>query len=113
IPTFNPIADVCVGTVAPVLPTTSINGITGTWSGAISTTTAGIFNFTFTPNPPVCNNTVQISVTIDPIPVVDAGNYTSVCLDAAAIPLAGSPAGGTFSGTGVTGNSFSPAQGTQ
>lgn len=112
-PTFNPIADVCVGTVAPVLPTTSTNGITGTWSGAVSTATAGTFNFTFTPTPPTCNNTAQISVTIDPIPVVDAGNYTSVCRDAAAIPLAGSPAGGTFSGTGVTGNSFSPAQGTQ
>jgi len=112
-PTFNPIPSVCVGATAPILPTTSTNGISGTWSGAVSTVTAGTFNFTFTPNPPTCNNTVQISVTINPTPIVDAGNYTSVCRDAAAITLVGSPAGGTFSGTGVAGNSFSPAVGTQ
>jgi hypothetical protein len=45
-------------------------------------------------------------------PVVGAGSYGPVCANAVAITLAGSPAGGVWSGTGVTGTgpySFSPA----
>jgi len=45
--------------------------------------------------------------------VVSAGSYAAVCIDAADVALTGTPAGGTFSGTGVTGDSFDPNSGTQ
>lgn len=53
-PTFNPISPFCVGSIAPVLPLTSLNGIEGTWSRAtVSNTTSG--TYTFTPNSAVGN----------------------------------------------------------
>ncbi|SCY86538.1 choice-of-anchor L domain-containing protein, partial [Flavobacterium caeni] len=49
-PQFAPIPVLCVGTVAPGLPTTSLNGVVGVWSPAvISTAVPGTFNFDFTP----------------------------------------------------------------
>jgi len=51
VPTFNPIADLCLNVTAPTLPTTSTNGITGTWSPAtISTAAVGTICYTFTPD---------------------------------------------------------------
>ena len=46
-PTFSQIASFCEGTTAPVLPTTSTNGITGTWSPNTVNNTAGIYNIYF------------------------------------------------------------------
>jgi len=62
---------------------------------------------------PVCTSTGSVTVTINPDPIVSAGNYAPACVDAPNVTLAGSPAGGTFSGTGVTGNTFDPTSGTQ
>ncbi|MBL0310535.1 MAG: M4 family metallopeptidase [Bacteroidetes bacterium] len=51
----------------------------------------------------------HIAVIVNPIPVVDAGSYPTVLSTAPAFPLTGTPAGGTFSGTGVVGgNAFDP-----
>ena len=47
-------------------------------------------------------NSVQSQCTI-------SGINASYCADEAAVTMVGSPAGGTFSGTGVTGDSFDPA----
>ena len=49
VPTFDPIS-ICQGSEAPVLPTTSLEGITGQWNGTIDTSTAGEFTFTFEPD---------------------------------------------------------------
>ncbi len=62
---------------------------------------------------PVCTSTESVTVTVNSNPVVSAGTYPAACIDAADITLVGTPAGGTFSGTGVTGNSFDPTSGTQ
>jgi len=62
---------------------------------------------------PVCTTTGSVTVTVNPNPTVSAGTYSAACIDAANVPLVGSPVGGTFSGTGVTGNSFDPSSGTQ
>jgi hypothetical protein len=62
---------------------------------------------------------VTVDVTVNPLPVVDAGTYPVQCgLDASTdVPLVGTPAGGTFSGTGVSGapgsQVFDPSVGTQ
>jgi len=62
IPTFNPIASTCSGTILTALPTTSNNGIAGTWSPALNnneTTT-----YTFTPNDGQCAATTTQTITI-------------------------------------------------
>jgi len=46
---FAPIDPLCVGAIAPELPTTSPNGFTGTWSpDTIDTSTSGTTTYTFT-----------------------------------------------------------------
>lgn len=52
----------------------------------------------------------EITVTVNPLPTVTLANFDDVCIDAAEVTLAGgSPAGGTYSGTGVTAGKFNPA----
>jgi gliding motility-associated-like protein len=61
-PTFAAIAPFCVGATAPLLATTSINGITGTWSPTtINNSSAG--TYIFTPTPGQCAASVTINVT--------------------------------------------------
>jgi hypothetical protein len=57
-----------------------------------------------------CTGTDTIVVTVNPLPTV-AGSATSntVCASDAPVTLTGSPAGGTWSGTGVTGTTFTPS----
>jgi hypothetical protein len=51
-----------------------------------------------------------ITVTINPLPAVSfTGLPSKVCSDMGPITLTGFPAGGTFSGQGMTGNIFNPA----
>jgi gliding motility-associated-like protein len=64
LPTFNPISPVCVGAIAPTLPSVSTNGIAGTWSPAVSTSTAGTFTYIFTPNDLSCTQTTQLEITV-------------------------------------------------
>jgi gliding motility-associated-like protein len=64
-PTFTAIGPLCQNSIAPALPLTSTNGVTGTWSPAtISTLTAGTFSYTFTPTAGQCASSTNISVTI-------------------------------------------------
>src|SRR5690606_908922 len=84
-------------------------GVTGT---TFDPATAGIGTHTITYNytdASGCSNSGTTTITVTALPVVNAGTYTPVCIDAGAVTLAGSPAGGTYSGPGVTGNSFDPA----
>jgi hypothetical protein len=66
-PTFSSFAQICTGETAPLLPLTSNNGYTGTWTPTIiSTTSAGIFDYTFTPTAGLCASVTTINVTITP-----------------------------------------------
>lgn len=101
IPTFTAIAPICEGSVAPVLPTTSVNGITGTWSPNIinnQTTTT----YTFTPAAGQCATEVSMQIVVIPVvpPVFTA--IDPFCQGTAA-PLLPS-----VSTNGITG-SWSPA----
>lgn len=63
VPTFPAIPPFCAGTNAPVLPTTSTNGITGTWSPAtVSNTATG--TYTFTPAGGQCANPITRTITV-------------------------------------------------
>jgi gliding motility-associated-like protein len=88
IPSFNPIAPICSGTTAPILPTTSNNGITGTWAPAtVSNTTTT--TYTFTPAAGQCATAVPLTITVNPVltPTVNCGVTTpsSVTFDWAAV----------------------------
>ncbi len=64
VPSFTQVAPVCSSAAIPALPTTSINGVTGTWSPAINnmaTTT-----YTFTPNAGQCASAVPMTITVNP-----------------------------------------------
>ena len=69
IPTFPPVSPLCFGDPSPILPTTSLEGITGTWSpSTVSNTATG--TYVFTPdNPSQCGTTTTITVTVDPLPL--------------------------------------------
>lgn len=90
----------------------------GTWSGSIyvaangtfTPSVAGTYVLTYSVGNGSCLTSDQMVVTVDPPPTVTAGNPASYCVDDAAAQLNGTPAGGTWSGTGVTpGGSFDPA----
>ena len=80
VPTFNPIPPFCAGTTAPILPTTSNNGITGTWSPAVvDNQNSG--NYTFTPAPNTCGFPITISITViqRTTPTFSFGTSLSIC----------------------------------
>ncbi|GDX52664.1 hypothetical protein LBMAG27_17110 [Bacteroidota bacterium] len=57
-----------------------------------------------------CSSTAQVVVTVNPIPNVSfSGLNAANCITSAANNLTGNPAGGVFSGTGITGNNFDPS----
>lgn len=59
-----------------------------------------------------CEGSDTITVTINTPPTVTGtASPSTVCLDDANVTLTGAPAGGTWSGPGVTGNSFDPSVG--
>jgi gliding motility-associated-like protein len=66
LPTFPTIAgSYCQNTTAPVLSTTSQEGITGTWNPAsINTSALGTATYTFTPSAGSCATPVSLNVTI-------------------------------------------------
>lgn len=89
---------------------------TGTLSGASGTlhsfnaslSDAGTYTLTLTRNG--CPITYTYTLNVNPLPVVTLDPIGPFCVDGPAVTLTqGSPAGGTYSGTGVSGGSFDPA----
>ena len=66
-PAFTAIGPLCEGAAAPPLPTTSNNGITGTWSpSTVNTAATGTTTYTFTPDAGQCSAPATMDVTISP-----------------------------------------------
>ena len=63
-PTFTQVGPYCAGATIPALPTTSNNGISGTWSPVIDNTTTT--TYTFTPSTGQCGTTTTMTIVIDP-----------------------------------------------
>ncbi len=64
-PTFEAIGPLCQNSIPSLLPLTSINNITGTWSPAtINTTTVGTTTYTFTPTASSCAISTTIDITV-------------------------------------------------
>lgn len=88
-------------------------GATFMWNDSSTTQTltasaSGVYYVNVTDST-TCSSADSITVTINILPVVSiSALQTSVCINNPPIPLTGSPAGGTFSGNGVTPNTFTP-----
>jgi hypothetical protein len=63
-PTFAQVGPYCVGTNTATLPSTSTNGVDGSWNAAISTAAAGTITYTFTPTTG-CNTTATMDVVVN------------------------------------------------
>jgi len=95
--TFAPVTNAGLPTSA-ILITVPASTLAGTYTGYLSVTNAS----------GVSCAPVPFSVTVNPLPTVSAGSYGPLCTNSTVITLTGSPAGGVFSGTSVSGNSFTP-----
>lgn len=61
-----------------------------------------------------CSNSEVQTFTVNTAPAVTLSSFAAVCDNGGVVTLSGgSPAGGTYSGTGVTAGDFDPASGTQ
>ncbi len=64
-PVFNPIGPLCVNSEPPALPSTSLNGITGSWiPPVIITSSPGTYIYTFTPDTGQCAVPVTMAVQV-------------------------------------------------
>ena len=64
-PTFNSVEPICAGSTLPTLPTTSLNGVKGTWSPYFNnkeTTT-----YTFTPDSNYCASSTEMTIQVNPV----------------------------------------------
>jgi len=80
VPTFSPIAPFCAGTTAPTLPTTSNNGMSGSWNPAI-VNNQNTGSYTFTPSANQCGVPVTITINVIPrtTPTFSFGTSLTIC----------------------------------
>ncbi|MFQ3576298.1 MAG: hypothetical protein SNJ77_07680, partial [Cytophagales bacterium] len=113
---IDPISSLCVNSLSVTLTASPLGG---TFSGAgvsgnqFTPSAAGVGNhiitYTFTDGNG-CTNSSSTSVTVNPLPIIVFNNPgASFCLNSPIVNLVASPIGGTFSGNGVSGNSFNPS----
>jgi uncharacterized repeat protein (TIGR03803 family) len=110
--TVSPSSTVCTGSSVTL---TGTGASTYTWTGGVSngvsfvpasTTTYTVTGTDITG----CSNTTTATITVNPPPTVTLSALPAfVNINAANLTLSGTPAGGTYSGPGVSGNSFNPS----
>ncbi len=88
------------------LPTSGTGNI-----ASFTAATAGTSTIIVTPTLNGCAGTpATFTLTINPLPNVTLAAFNNVCVSDPSFALTGGlPVGGTYSGTGVTGNNFSPS----
>jgi hypothetical protein len=100
-PTFTAVAPIFCGASLAALPTTSNNGITGTWSPALNNTATT--TYTFTPTAGQCATTATLTITVNPPNITPT--FTAVAPICSGASLSALP---TTSTNGITGT-WSPA----
>jgi hypothetical protein len=98
---------------------TQFNGLPagGTWTGAginnsgiFSPSTPGTYTLTYAYGVAGCSSSAQTTIVVNANPTIDMPIYGSVCINSPSFTLTGAtPVGGTWSGNGVSGNSFNAA----
>ena len=98
-PAFFNIQPFCGGTTPPTLPTTSNNGITGTWSPSVVNNMAS-GTYTFTPTTGTCGLTVTKVITVKPniVPTFTFGTSLTIC-SGGSVPLLPNTSTNGISGT--------------
>jgi hypothetical protein len=89
----------------------------GTWSGTNVTTggtftpnTVGVFPLVYSLGAGTCLTRDTVVVTVNALPIVNAGSDFTRCIDAPTVALSGTPTGGVWTGNGlVAPTDFSPA----
>ena len=101
-PTFTQVDPICNGDVLAALPTTSNNGVTGTWSPAIDNTATTIYTFTPDASAELVRVNQTMTITVNPLITPTFTQVDPICNGdvLAALP--------TTSNNGVTGT-WSPA----
>ncbi|HQL69672.1 MAG TPA: hypothetical protein PLA77_02500, partial [Bacteroidales bacterium] len=105
--------NVCVNNV-PVTLDAGAGMTTYLWSTGVNTQTiqvsvSGNYSVTVT-NANGCSASDSKLVTVNPLPNVSINALApQYCANAGLVPLSGTPAGGSFSGPGVSGGNFNPA----
>ena len=108
-PIFTQVASICSGSALSALPTTSDNGITGSWSPILDNTTTTTYNFT--PTAGQCAVPTSMTIFVNPTPVVTATPITQALCSgtSTSIVLTSLPVGSSFDWTvlesGATGAS--------
>jgi gliding motility-associated-like protein len=93
-PTFATVGPYCAG-ASFSLPTSSIEGFTGSWSPTINATTTT--SYLFTPTSGQCATTANLSVTINSIPTVTILENPTICAgQSTLLTTSTSISGGTF-----------------
>lgn len=103
---------VCSGTPVSVSATGassyiwSPGGLTGS---TITLTLGSTATYTVTGTSNGCSSTASVTITVNQLPTVSfSGLSGPYCTTSSPVNLSGNPSGGTFSGNGITGNSFAP-----
>lgn len=105
IPTFSPIAPICIGTIVSPLPTVSLEGITGSWLPAFDNTQP--LNYTFTPSAGQCATTNNLTLTVTSGVLPTFNPVATICSGDALLPLP------LVSLNGITGSWLPPLDNTQ
>ena len=101
-PAFDDIGPLCQNSTPPALPLVSTNGISGTWNpAAISTSTIGLTQYTFTPAAGQCGTTATLSIDVTDQITPDFDAVGPLCLNSTPPQLP------NVSNNGITG-SWSP-----
>ncbi len=107
---------ICPGGSSSLSASSSAPGATYGWMPGSLNGTPVVVNPTVTTTYTVggtasgCTGTASVTVTVNPIPTISFSSMPSFCATSPPLTLTqASPAGGTYSGTGVAGNIFDPA----
>ena len=92
-PAFTAVTAICSGAPLATLPTISNNGFNGTWSPALNNLATTLY--TFTPTVGQCATTTTLTISVNPLPIIDAGLDQTVC-SGTSVTLSGA-SGSTYS----------------
>lgn len=107
-------ATYCAGAASVTITPTTAGGtlfVNGVAQAGLSfnPATAGSFRVRYSVTTAGCTDTTGVTVTVNPLPNAGfAPSNNNVCVNDPVITLTPNVAGGVFSGTGVTGNTFTP-----
>ena len=115
-PTISPVSSLCSNAGAITLVaspsggTFTGTGVTGTqFNPASASVGSNVVNYSVTDGSG-CTGSTSVSIVVTAAPNVSITPVNDICNNASTVTLAATPAGGTFSGTGVTGSQFNPVQ---